>query len=62
MSRKSDLEELENELFASENGDMDDAYNREVRAKLDRKLIVSNFMETKEQSKVSRLGGKVFSS
>ena len=61
MSRKSDLEELENELFASENGDIDDAYSREVKAKTDRKLIVSNFMETKEQSKVSRLGGKVFS-
>ena len=46
MSRKSDLEELEEELFSS--ADNDDAYQREVREKTDRKLVVSNFLESKE--------------
>ena len=40
-----ELEELENELFSS--GDGEDAYTKDVREKTDRKLIVSNFLESK---------------
>lgn len=55
----SDLGDLENELFSNEG---EDAYNKEVREKTDRKLIVSNFLESKEQSKISRLGGQMLAS
>ena len=48
-----DLQELEKELFASE----EDRYAKDMREKTDRKLIISNFLESKEQSSISRLGG-----
>ena len=38
--------ELEDELFADDEGA--DAYAKEVRDKTERKLIISNFLESKE--------------
>ena len=44
-----DLEELEAELFTE-----DDDYIKGVKEKTNRKMLVSNFLESKEQSKVSK--------
>ena len=49
---QKDLEELEAELFQEE-----DAYVKEVKEKTERKMLTTNFLESKDQSKVSRLGG-----
>ena len=38
------MSELEDELFSAE----EDAYDKEVREKTERKLIISNFLESKE--------------
>ena len=48
------MQELENELFADEG----DKYAQHIKEKTDRKLIISNFLESKDQSKVSKLGGQ----
>ena len=48
MSQNSrDLGELEDELFAADDNGVD-TYANEVREKTERKLIVSNFLESKE--------------
>lgn len=52
-----DLKELEAELF-----DEDDVYVKGVKEKIERKQLVSNFLESQSQSKVSRLGGATLSS
>ena len=57
MARKksnNDLEELERELYSNEGKD---SYAQEVQDKTDRKLLVSNFLESKDQSRMSRFGG-----
>ena len=61
MSQNSrDLGELEDELFAADDNGVD-TYAKEVREKTERKLIVSNFLESKEQSRISRFGGQMLS-
>ena len=50
---KNDLEEMEAEL-------LNDRYNEKVRSKTDRKMIVSNLLESREQAKISKLGGAMF--
>ncbi len=55
MSSK-DFEELENELLRDQ-----DTYNKEIKEKQSRRLYMSNFLESKEQSKASSLGGQMFS-
>ena len=41
-----DLEDLENELYSEKEGQ--DAYNREVQEKTERKLLISNLLESKQ--------------
>ncbi len=55
MSSK-DFEELENELLRDQ-----DTYEKEIKEKQSRRLYMSNFLESKEQSKASSLGGQMFS-
>ena len=49
---KKDLEELEAELFSEGDG-----YTKDLQEKTERKLLVSNFLESKEQSRISKLSG-----
>ncbi len=56
MSSK-DFEELENELLKDQ-----DSYEKEIKEKQSRRLYMSNFLESKEQSKNSSLGGQMFTS
>ena len=54
-SSSNDLGEIENELFGDE--EFKDSYTKEVQEKTNRKLVISNFMESKEQSRISKFGG-----
>ena len=49
-----DFEELEKQILA-------DPYSKQVQESQTRRLYVSNFLESKEQSKTSSLGGAMFS-
>ena len=49
-----DFEELEKEI-------LQDNYRKGIEESQTRRLYVSNFLETKEQSKASSLGGSMFS-
>ena len=51
---KDNLEELENELLEDQ-----DAYQKEIQEKIDRRKIVSNFLESNEQSNISKVSGEV---
>ena len=57
MASKS-LKDLERELM----GSTTDHYDRDLQAKLDRKLKTSNFLESREQAKVSKMGGALLES
>lgn len=49
-----DFEELESEMLKDS-----DHYERELKAKQSRKLYVSNFLESREQAKISGVGGEM---
>ena len=51
-----DLEDIESEFLKDE-----DSYQKEVNEKIQRRMLVSNFLENKEQSNVSKFGGEMFS-
>ena len=42
------MKELEDELYGSIKDGKGDAYERDIREKTDMKLVISNFMESKE--------------
>ena len=48
-----DFSELESEFLHQ------DAYADEMKQKMDRRMLVSNFLESKEQSKQSKFGGEM---
>ena len=50
------MKELENELMQDQ-----DAYAKDIKEKFERRIRVSNFLESKDQSKVSSYGGEVLS-
>ena len=54
MASSKDFEDLENDFISAD-------YEKNLEEKQIRKLYISNFLETKEQSKVSSLGGSMFS-
>ena len=49
----ADLEELESEL------QIEDEYVKALKQKQDEKLVTSNFLETRQQAKLSKLGGQM---
>ena len=51
-----DLAELEAELVLAE---AEDEYAKSVYKKTDIKMLTSNFLENKEQARISKLGGTV---
>ena len=51
MSKIDDFDEAEAELLKD-----GDAYEKEIKGKLERRMLISNFLESQQQSKVSRLG------
>ena len=49
-----DFEELESEFLEDQ-----DTYAKEIQQKMDRRLLVSNFLEGKSQARTSKFGGKM---
>ncbi len=49
-----DFEELESDMLS-------DKYEKGIEEKQSRRLYISNFLESKEQSKRSAFGGQMFS-
>ena len=49
-----DLKEAEKEFLQGE-----DAYQREIQDKMDRRLLISNFLENKQQAQASKYGGEM---
>ena len=56
MAKIDDFQEQEAELLKDQ-----DAYEAEIKGKLERRQLVSNFFESQQQAKVSRVSGQTLS-
>ena len=58
MSSSRDFEDLEQTLLKPDQ----DVYEQSIKEKQNRRMYVSNFLESREQSQTSAMGGQMFSS
>ena len=58
MSSSRDFEDLEQTLLKPDQ----DVYEQSIKDKQSRRMYVSNFLESREQSQASAMGGQMFSS